>query len=78
MFLKLDMIDIPNGFEIKVKLAIILSHEMNVSGLKKKGSKGKQLRVTFLKLINKSERYIYIYIISSVVHAFWLVLTYDL
>ena len=69
MFLKLDMIDIPNGFEIKVKLAIILSHEMNVSGLKKKGSKGKQLRV-FLKLINKSERYIYIYIISSVVHAF--------
>lgn len=36
MFLKLDMIDIPNGFEIKVKLAIILSYEMNVSGLKKK------------------------------------------
>ena len=36
MFLKLDMIDIPNGFEIKVKLAIILSHEVNVSGLKKK------------------------------------------
>ena len=36
MFLKLDMIDIPNGFEIKVKLAIILSHKMNVSGLKKK------------------------------------------
>ena len=61
MFLKLDMIDIPNGFEIKVKLAIILSHEMNVSGLKKKGSKGKQLRVTFLKLINESERYIYLY-----------------
>ena len=36
MFLKLDMIDIPNGFEIQIKLAIILSHEMNVSGLKKK------------------------------------------
>ena len=36
MFLKLDMIDIPNGFEIQVKLAIILSHEMNVSGLQKK------------------------------------------
>ena len=61
MFLKLDMIDIPNGFESKVKLAIILSHEMNVSGLKKKGSKGKQLHVTFLKLINESERYIYLY-----------------
>ena len=36
MFLKLDILDIPNGFESKVKLAIILSHEMNVSGLKKK------------------------------------------
>lgn len=54
MFLKLDMIDIPNGFEIKVKLAIILSHEMNVSRLKK----NLQLHLTFLKLINKSEQYI--------------------
>ena len=54
MFLKLDMIDIANGFEIQVKLAIILSHEMNVSRLKK----NLQLHLTFLKLINKSEQYI--------------------
>ena len=54
MFLKLDMIDIPNRCEVKVKLSIILSHEMNVSGLKK----NLQLHLTFLKLINKSEQYI--------------------
>ena len=54
MFIKLDMIDIPNRCEVKVKLSIILSHEMNVSRLKK----NVQLHLTFLKLINKSEQYI--------------------